>query len=387
MNSKQPNNESRLTDPPPSGNDKPLQSWKEIAGYLDRDVRTVIRWEKEESLPVRRHRTGGRGSVYAYRGELDAWRRARKPKTEEPAARRPSWRWPATAFTAAAVLAFMAWVVTRGSILSPPDSLAEAAGLRAGIVARQVSAFTYDFRGSPFPDGKRFATTVWDGDTGELAIGDLESGERRILTKPAPGKFSYYASVSPDGKLIAFSAWVVNHWQLRVISANAAHPHQTERVLLRGDESEASVYNLPFGWTPDSKELLVLLESASSDAQIALVAVENGEVTVIKSLGWRWPEYLSMSPDGNWIAYDVPVRDDSPDKDIFLLAADGSRETALVERPGLDYGPVWTPDGGEVLFASDRGGGIGLWSVAVADGTRRGPSDVGAAGRRQTESR
>ena len=50
--------------------EKPLQSWKEIGAYLDRYMRTAIRWEKEEGLPIRRHRTGGRGSVYAYPSEL-----------------------------------------------------------------------------------------------------------------------------------------------------------------------------------------------------------------------------------------------------------------------------------------------------------------------------
>ena len=50
--------------------EKPLQSWKEIAAYLDRDERTVQRWEKAEALPVRRHRSGIRSSVYAYASEL-----------------------------------------------------------------------------------------------------------------------------------------------------------------------------------------------------------------------------------------------------------------------------------------------------------------------------
>ncbi len=59
----------------------PLQSWKEIAAYLDRDVRTARRWEQAEGLPVRRHRSGARSSVYAYRAELDAWRAERRPKT------------------------------------------------------------------------------------------------------------------------------------------------------------------------------------------------------------------------------------------------------------------------------------------------------------------
>ncbi|HLB89863.1 MAG TPA: hypothetical protein VJK29_19555, partial [Terriglobales bacterium] len=50
-----------------------LDSWKEIAGYLHRDVRTVIRWEKERSLPVHRLPGGKRHGVFAYPEEIDAW--------------------------------------------------------------------------------------------------------------------------------------------------------------------------------------------------------------------------------------------------------------------------------------------------------------------------
>lgn len=50
-----------------------LDSWKEIAAYLKRDVRTVQRWEKCEGLPVSRHIHGKLGSVYAYKPEIDAW--------------------------------------------------------------------------------------------------------------------------------------------------------------------------------------------------------------------------------------------------------------------------------------------------------------------------
>ena len=54
----------------------PLQGWKEISSYLDRDTRTARRWEQQAGLPVRRH-GGPRASVYAYPSELDAWRAAR----------------------------------------------------------------------------------------------------------------------------------------------------------------------------------------------------------------------------------------------------------------------------------------------------------------------
>ena len=57
----------------PSDPAERLDSWKEIASYLRRDVRTVQRWEKKEGLPVYRHQHDKLGSVYAYRAELTTW--------------------------------------------------------------------------------------------------------------------------------------------------------------------------------------------------------------------------------------------------------------------------------------------------------------------------
>jgi tetratricopeptide (TPR) repeat protein len=50
-----------------------LESWKEIAAYLKREVRTVQRWEKNEGLPVHRHQHDERSTVYAFKTEFDAW--------------------------------------------------------------------------------------------------------------------------------------------------------------------------------------------------------------------------------------------------------------------------------------------------------------------------
>src|SRR5512140_122990 len=50
-----------------------LDSWKEIARYIGRDVSTAIRWERERGLPVRRVPGGKRGSVYALTDEIDRW--------------------------------------------------------------------------------------------------------------------------------------------------------------------------------------------------------------------------------------------------------------------------------------------------------------------------
>jgi len=63
------------THPDPRG--RRLESWKEIAAYLGRDVTTVRRWERREGLPVYRILHSKLGSVYAYTTELDAWRDGR----------------------------------------------------------------------------------------------------------------------------------------------------------------------------------------------------------------------------------------------------------------------------------------------------------------------
>jgi hypothetical protein len=52
-----------------------LNSWKEIATYLGRGVRTVQRWESELRLPVHRPRGKNRSAVLAFREELDDWLR------------------------------------------------------------------------------------------------------------------------------------------------------------------------------------------------------------------------------------------------------------------------------------------------------------------------
>ena len=65
---------SRLPFPPVS---KYLSSWKEIAQYFNRGVRTVQRWEAELGMPVHRPHGGSRTAVMAIREELDTWMASR----------------------------------------------------------------------------------------------------------------------------------------------------------------------------------------------------------------------------------------------------------------------------------------------------------------------
>src|SRR5262249_25207596 len=76
------------TSPPAERSELRLDSWKEIAAYLNRDVTTVQRWEKREAMPVHRHQHDRMGSVYAFSSELDAWVQSRKFQLKEEGERR-----------------------------------------------------------------------------------------------------------------------------------------------------------------------------------------------------------------------------------------------------------------------------------------------------------
>lgn len=66
--------------------DDRLKSWKEIASVLNREVRTVQMWEKQEGLPVHRHFHSRRSTVFAFRSEVEAWAKGRThtPKSAMP---------------------------------------------------------------------------------------------------------------------------------------------------------------------------------------------------------------------------------------------------------------------------------------------------------------
>ena len=58
-----------------AGHQSLLNSWKEIAAYLGRGVRTVQRWEASLGLPVHRPKGKDRSAVLAIADEMDAWLR------------------------------------------------------------------------------------------------------------------------------------------------------------------------------------------------------------------------------------------------------------------------------------------------------------------------
>lgn len=325
--------------------EKPLQSWKEIGAYLQRNEVTVRRWEKEEGLPVHRHSHNLRSSVYAYPSEIDAWkltRRAAPSRDVGPSGWRP---------LAASITTFLCLIMVGNSVR--PVAAQQSSTVKA---ARQVWTGRPD---SVSRDGRYIAFTDWP----DLAVHDLATGLNRRLTNNGAGGYNESSVFSPDGRLIAYS-WSSNSGnysnEMRVTPVTGGE----SRLLRRGEGTE---YMLPQDWSPDGKQLLVSRFLPDGSSQVALISLVNGSIRSLKSLGWQHFN-ASFSPDGQWIAYDSPPDVKTQARDIFVLAADGSRETVAVQNPADDFAPVWSPDGSRILFLSDRTGRRALWSVSWANG-------------------
>ncbi|MBM3240254.1 hypothetical protein FJZ31_28560 [Candidatus Poribacteria bacterium] len=74
-----------------------------------------------------------------------------------------------------------------------------------------------------------------------------------------------------------------------------------------------------------------------------------------------WPVW---SPDGTQIAF-CSERDGN--KEIYVMDSDGKNQINLSNNPGPDDEPDWSPDGKKIAFLSKRGGDIGI-CVMDADG-------------------
>jgi Tol biopolymer transport system component len=346
----------RASDAP--AGETPLESWKEIGAYLKRDVSTLKRWERGEGLPIHRHLHHARSSVYAYPSELDEWWSRRRPA--EDARGSAAWmdrrRLRAAASTLVLVLALA--TVGDGRVLRP--------SARDGRESRTISRLIWtgplvDLLGAPSPDGSYMAVTDWE--TGNLAIRETSTGAMRRLTDNDDWSgWAEFPVPSPDGRHVAY-AWYNEkaEFDLRVYSLEAP----SARVVYADDAVE---YAQPFAWTPDGTRILASLSRTDRTTQIAFVAVADGSVRVLKAVGRRSPQKMALSPDGRYVAYDLPQEQGSPWRDVFLLAADGSREEVLVRHPDNDVVVGWTPDGKGLLFGSDRTGRPGIWELTMADG-------------------
>jgi len=324
---------------PPSGtppSERPpedrLDSWKEIAAYLNRDVTTVQRWEKREGMPVHRHVHDRMGSVYAFRADLDAWARSRNLRAAQEDENSISSHSPAQASHSAIWTA-----LTKRRFVLP---LAAAVALLAIGASLWFQRTEYFWR-NPIADARFQTITDFNG---------LEQA----------------AAVSRDGHFVAFLSDRDGQMDVWVTQVGSGQFHN----LTHGSAPELvnpSVRTL--GFSPDGAFVTywVRKHDGSKDGDISIWAVPT--------LGGQPRPYLEgvaeydWSRDSSLLAYHTPGPGDP------LFVSDGSQQTKgrliFTAPAGLhSHFPSWAPDMAFIYFVlgslPDK---LDIWRIAPTGGT------------------
>jgi Tol biopolymer transport system component len=310
-----------------------LDSWKEIAAYLNRDVTTVQRWEKREGMPVHRHLHDRMGSVYAFRADLDTWARSRNLRgAEENGNDAPSLNLPALAPRPA-----ISTYQTKWKFVLP----LAAAGVTLAIGASLWFQRTEYFWRSPIANARFQTVTDFDG---------VEQD----------------AAVSRDGQLVAFLSDRDGQMDVWVTQVGSGQFHN----LTHGSAPELvnpSVRTL--GFSPDGSFVTfwVRKQNGSSGGGISVWAVPT--------LGGQPKPYLEGVAEFDWshdasrLAYHTPGPGDP------LFVSDGTRQSEgrliFTAPAGLhSHFPLWAPDTAYIYFVQgslpDK---LDIWRIRPTGGT------------------
>lgn len=242
-------------------------------------------------------------------------------------------------------------------------------GSGAGVSSRQLYSFPGLGPEQRFSlDGRLY---VISENGGGISVREVATGRKRLLPKSGNPEF---IAISRDGKQVAFCSWgqdpKTNRWicELRIIGVDGSN----SRTLPYGTPDMMAG---PSDWSPDGKHLLVnRWPGASGFTDMLLINVDSGELKVIGKAPFR--RGARFSPDGRYIVFEAAASDgpDGPkaDRDIYVMAADGSQETAILSGPSKDQNAVWSPDGSRIFFVSDRSGSSDLWSIRFENGRTAG---------------
>ena len=339
------------SEPDTSRREDRLDSWKEIATYLNRSVRTLHRWEKDEGLPVHRHHHKDLGSVFAYKSELDAWISARSPGADVPDQKDQPAPAPRSRLTVALTLAAAALVIGAVAYLVASRSRPGGAPGHTPVAGLElISTFAGSHRWpSLSPDGRMMAFVSDAGGTPQVWVKTLGSGV------PIQVTFGDLPAVRPrwsaSGDRIIYSLRGGGIWSVAPLGG------ESRRIVEHGWNAELS---------PDGKRLVferpeqILIANADGSDVVPLAGLER------KFIPWFGDAWPTFSPDGKSIA--VFLGEQGRYGDYWVMPAAGGAPRRLTTDLEEGGAPAWTPDGQFLVFPSARAGSLNLWRVPIAGG-------------------
>src|SRR5262245_11203882 len=286
--------------------DDRLDSWKEIAAYLKRDITTVQRWEKREGMPVRRHLHDKLGSVYAFRSELDQWTRSRaaagtevaEPSAIEPQApdakptdRRAALPWLLAAAAVALVAIAGVWML-RGSdyFWRSPLSGARFQQVTELGGAERAAALSRDGRFIAFISDKDGRPDVWVTQIGTGLFYNLTRGRFQRLGNQAVRSPGF----SPDGTMVTF-------WADTSDVPNKTNIGVWAIPVLGGDPRPYLQGMAEFDWTADGTRLVYHTTDAGDPTFVREQGDRGAGRQIFVADAGRHSHFQTWSRDGSFI--------------------------------------------------------------------------------------
>ena len=195
-----------------------------------------------------------------------------------------------------------------------------------------------------------------------------DGSDLKKLTGPSVATHEGYASWSPDGtKLIYTRVYSNNSNDIYVMDSNGDDQKNLTNIFTLGKALSQNTFS-EFPWSPDSQRI-VFSSNRDGSYKIYIMDKNGGNVRQIKN-NLETQDYGAVwAPNRNTIAYvsTVGVNDAT---DIFTLNVDSpkSKPINITNNPYHNAKPVWSPDGTQILFVSNRDGNKELY-IMNSDGS------------------